>query len=515
MAKTKAAPKGKAAARVALKVPKAPQTAGARDVYTNQASNTGFYTSSQVNAGAYAPYRISLDYLQLLYAYRGSWIVRAIVDTVPEDMLKEWPKIVSERTPEQIAKFESVVAETQTLQKFIENLKWGRLFGGSLAIMIIEGQNDLEKPLRLEDIDLDSYRGLIVVDRWSGCSPSSELNSDIDDPASYGLPVYYQVTTETNQNFKVHHSRVIRATGRDLPLFEKQIQTYWGMSEVEAIWQELQRRDFIESGIADLVPRASLLVMQNDMLAQMLSGVGMTQTQLSDYLMRIKAVSEAISTNGILALGQNEQLFSQSYTFAGLRDIHDASMENISGASGIPMERLGRPIAGLGNNGEMSMQVYTGGIDQKRKHQLRPGMDKLMRVICMSTWGEVPDDFEYRYAPVYVLTAKEQAELAKNRLQPIFDAFDKGLISQRKSLEEMSLQSGELQIFTTITKEDIEAADDEVLSPDLALGVDPETGKALGDGGDDGEGPPKPKGGAKDAAPWLLTFLRRISGTKV
>jgi phage-related protein (TIGR01555 family) len=507
------AAKAKAAA-AALKIKTGASTAAVKDMYMNHASNTGWATSSDVNAGEYVPYRISLDYLKLLYMYRGSWLVRAIVDTVPEDMLKEFPTVVSQVTPEQIADFDRVVSKTMTLQKMIEGMKWGRLFGGAIAIMILSGddQKDLSKPLVLDDIELDSYRGLIIVDRWSGVNPSSELISNLDNPAEYGLPIYYSVTTEVSQTFKVHHSRVLRFIGRDLPLFEKQIQTYWGMSEIEAVFQELQRRDFIEAGIADLMSRAHVFVMKEPMLAQMLSGVGLTQQQLTDYINRVRAVSETVSTNGFLTLGEGAEFYSHTYTFAGLRDVHDAAMENVSGAADIPMQRLGRDAQGLGNSGEGPLQVYYDKTEQRRAHQLGPQTDKLMPVIAMSTWGEVPKDFAYKFAPIRSMTAKEKASLGKDTMEPIFDAFDKGLLGRQTTLREMKGLSTETGLFTNITDEMIEDADDTLLSPDLALtGEDPDL---LGDGG----GAPKPgkkDAGAKDSWPlWMKNLRRWMDGSQ-
>lgn len=501
--------KGKAATQAAasaLKIKTPKQADGAKDMYANAAANTGFASTSQVNAGVYVPYRISLDYLTLLHMYRGSWIIRAIIDTVPEDMLKAFPSLLTQVTPEQITDFNRVIAKTMTLQKMIEGLKWGRLFGGAIAIIILSGehQKDLSKPLVLEDVDLDSYRGLIIVDRWSGVSPSSDLISNIDNPAEYGLPAYYEVTTEVSQTFRVHHSRVLRFTGRDLPLFEKQIQTYWGMSEVEAVFQELQRRDFIESGIADLISRAHVFVMKDPMLAQMLSGVGLTQQQYNDYVMRMRAVSESISTNGLLNLGEGAEFFAQSFSFAGLSDIHDAALENVAGAAGIPPERWGRSVSGMNNNGEGSMQIYYDSTDQKRKHELRPVFDKLIPIICMSVWGKVPDDLDYTFPPIRTMSAKERAELGKSQLEPVYDAFDKGLVGRQTTLRELKGLSAENGLFTNITDEMIEEADDETLDPDLALGA----GGDGEDGGGGGEGPTKPEDGAKDARPsWWKSFL--------
>jgi len=462
------------AIRKKLKAPSQKQANAAKDMYANPASNTGFGSTSQVNAGTYIPYRISLDYLKLLFMYRGSWIVRAVVDTIPEDMLKEFPALETQQKAEDIAEFDKMVANTMTLQKLIEALKWGRLFGGALAIIIIKGDNDLSKQLKIEDVDIGSYRGLIIVDRWSGVNPGAELISDLDNPAEYGLPKYYQVTTETNQNFTVHHSRVLRFTGRDLPLFEKQIQTYWGMSEVEAIFQELQRRDFIEAGIADLVSRAYVMVMKEPMLAQMLSGVGLSQQMYVDYVNRLRAVSESITTNGILALSEDGELQSQAFTFSGLSDIEQNTMRNVSAACGIPVSRLfGTLSGGLGDNGDSDLQTYYDTIDQKRKRELRPIFDKLIPIMCMSEWGEIPDDLDYHFPPIRTVNDKERFDLGQAQTEPIFSAFNAGIIGRQTALRELKQASDVTGLFTNITDEDIASADDDVSMPGESNIADP------------------------------------------
>ncbi len=107
--------------------------AGVGDMYANPAANVGFGTTSLVNGGRHVPFRISLDYQRLVFMYRGSWIIRKVVDTKPQDQLKAFPTITGKLTPEDIAAFDRVIASTCTLQKYIEGRKWGRLFGGALG----------------------------------------------------------------------------------------------------------------------------------------------------------------------------------------------------------------------------------------------------------------------------------------------------------------------------------------------------------------------------------------------
>jgi phage-related protein (TIGR01555 family) len=389
------------------------------------------------------------------------------------------------------------------LQKFIEGRKWGRLFGGALGVIIIDGDNDLSKPLILENVQPDSYKGMIVVDRWSGMSPSSDLITDRNRPSEYGLPVSYQIYTEASESLKVHHSRCLRFVGRDLPLFERQIEQYWGMSEIECILDELQRYDFGMAGVADLISRANVMVFQNDMLNQMLSGLNLTQQQMADYAARMQAVSETISTNGLLALGENEQLFTHQYAFGGLSDVMKMQMTALCGAAGYPFSRLfGDTQTGLGQSNEGDLQNYYDTCDQERRQKDRPLFDKLIPIICMSTWGEVPDDLDYAFAPIRTMNSKEKADLAQVQSESITGYYNAGLLGRKTSLREIKTTSQETGLGTNVTDEMIESADDEVQVP---LEIEQEEARAgteeFGEGknGVEVEKKMPDKGGTKDS----------------
>ena len=123
----------KVAAAARLRLPAPAQESGAKDMYANPAANVGWGSTSLANGGRHVPFRISLDYQKLVFMYRGSWVIRAVVDTKPQDQLKAFPSIISQVTPEQIACFEKVVAKTATLQKYIE--------GGS-GVVYLEGRSE-------------------------------------------------------------------------------------------------------------------------------------------------------------------------------------------------------------------------------------------------------------------------------------------------------------------------------------------------------------------------------------
>lgn len=60
-----------------------------------------------------------------------------------------------------------------------------------------------------------SFRGLYILDRWMGITATNGLVLEAGDP----VPEYYSITdAEGHTAARVHHSRVIRFTGRELPM---------------------------------------------------------------------------------------------------------------------------------------------------------------------------------------------------------------------------------------------------------------------------------------------------------
>ena len=190
------------------------------DSFSNPFTRLGVGQMNLLEAAEYPVTRMTQNYPFLNSLYRNDWIARRVIDTIPEDMLKNWFDLQSQLTPDQINQFETVVRTSHLKKQLLEGLRWGRLFGGAAGIIVIEGQeNMLDEPLDLDMVLPGQYKGLIIADRWSGVYPDSDLVQDLGDP-DFGTPEYYTFSmseTELTYGVRVHHSRVIRFMGRDLP----------------------------------------------------------------------------------------------------------------------------------------------------------------------------------------------------------------------------------------------------------------------------------------------------------
>lgn len=102
-------------------------------------------------------------------------------------------------------------------------------------------------------------------------------------------------------------------------------------------------------------------------------------------------------------------------------------------------------------SGESDLRNYYDMIVQEQEAKLRPILNKLLPVLCMSVFGAVPDDLDFEFDPVFEPSDQERADLAKCGTDNIVTAYNAGLISQRTALREMKQQSSRTGTWTNIT----------------------------------------------------------------
>lgn len=451
-----------------------PQKVKTRDSFSNPLARLGYGMPNMLEATEYPLTRLTKNWQLMNSLYRSHWVVRRLIDTVPSDMLKNWIKIKTQVPPDELNRIDKLIRTTQLKKRLLEGLRWGRLYGGAAGVILIEGQGDmLDEPLDLDTVMPGSFKGLLILDRWSGIQPlSTEVVTDLNDP-DFGLPERYVITTETiSKGIEVHHSRIVRFTGRDLPYWEKQQEMHWGAAEMEHVFDDLKKRDNTSWNIAALVFNANLRVMKIKDLAQIFTTLD--EQALQDLYNVYQAQNWLQSNTGTQILGSEDDFQTFQYAFSGLDKVYENFMMDVAGAAEMPVTKLfGRTATGLGQSNESDMQNYYDSIEEKQEADLRGPLDRLLPILFMSEFGAVPDDLDYDFNPVRRPSAKESSDLASTRTAAIKDAYDSGLISQKTALREMRQMSEETGMWTNITDEDIENADDSThtgeMLPDLSL----------------------------------------------
>jgi len=431
----------------------------AKDAFSNPAARLGFGTMDLTQATDYPLTRLTQNYELLTSLYRDNWIVQNIVTTIPDDIIRKWFDIKSSIAPEYIDKFNRLQRVTHIREKIAAGMYWGRLYGGAVGVIMIKGQDDLSEPLDLEIVMPDSFLGLMILDRWTGVYPGGELVTDPGDP-DFGLPNYYTIRDEERGYMvaNVHHSRVIRFIGRELPWLEQVTEQYWGESEIEAIYQEIVKRDNVAANIAGLTFRANLDYMEADGLDQLL---GTANVEMQRRFWNTMAAQSIMESNfGMRIINKGEAIHNRQYTFTGLPDVYDRVMMDVAGAARTPVTKLfGRSPAGMNSTGESDMKNYYDYIDSVREGSFRGIIERLLPVMALSAWGMIPDDLEITFPQMEEANPKELAEIAQARTNAIITAYQSNLIDKATAMKELQAISEETGLFAKIKDEDVTAGE--------------------------------------------------------
>lgn len=444
----------------------------ARDSFQNFAARTGYGTASLIEGTDYVLTRLTQNYNLMIALYRNSWLARRVVDVVPNDMMKNGWKFESDITPEEDKRLRKAERVTRIKASLLEGLKWGRLYGGAAGLLLIDGQEDLEDPLDLDSIMPGDFKGLLITDRWLGCYPQSiETVEDINDP-DFGLPKYYHFRNGLQgKTITVHHSRLVRFWGDDLPTWEKIAEMYWGASVIEAVFEEFKKRDNASANLSNLIFQANLQVIKKESLEQLLTALP-DQAQ-KNFLQTMTAINQLQSSQSKLILGKDDDFQTFQASFGGLHEIYECFMMDVAGATQIPVTKLfGRSPAGLNATGESDMRNYYDLVEHNQENRLRPALEKILPVFCLSVLGYIPDDLEYTFNPIETPNDKDIADINKSKTDSVVSVHQAGIISDQLALKELK-QSGEgYGMWTNITDEDIEKASDTVDKMDMMGGFD-------------------------------------------
>ena len=450
------------------------------DAFSNPGARTGFGELNLINTTEYPLTRLTQNWSLLTSLFRSSWIVQRVCSIIPEDAMTDLRMEIPNYDNDKLDEVAKVLNKTKVRKKIIEAIKWARLYGGAAAIMMIDGQDDdMSQPLRVKDILQGSFRGLFVVDRWSGIYPSTEL---VSNPASpdYGLPRWYEIRDESGViQYRVHHSRVLRFTGTEMPYYEEIAEQYWGTSAIEAMYDDLVRRDNVTHNIANLTFKACLSVYEIEDLDQIFATAS-ASAQNRMYSM-IQAMSILESNLGVKLVNKGDGVQQLQYGFGGLPEVLDGAMLDVSGSTAIPATRLfGRSPAGMNSTGESDEKNYHATLEQQRATHIYPALEKLCPVICMSVFGEIPENAEFKLPPLAEMTPNEKQEVIDKQSAYMERLFSMGLIPGDTLLNAVRNAQSDMGIASTITDEDVESMKGKYLK-DVSPQADPFSGAFGGD----------------------------------
>lgn len=448
------------------------------DSFTNFTANLGYGTNNVGSGTTYGFHPLSRERQLLEWMYRGSWVVRKIVDAPADDATREGIAIEGDMKPDDIDALMQHWDSLQIWKRFTSTLKWSRLYGGCIAVIMIQGQ-DMSTPFRIETVGRDQFRGLLVLDRWQVYPQIDDLVTDFG--ADYGLPKYYSVVNDARSvpRMKIHHSRCIRFDGIELPYWQKMAENEWGLSIIEPLWDRMIAFDSATQGAAQLVYKAHLRVLKFPRFREI---VALGQGQAYQGLVNTIAAIRSMQTNeGLTVLDAEDEFQANTYSFAGLSDMLVQFSQQVSGAADVPMTRIfGQSPAGMNSTGESDLRNYYDGVKSGiQEGRLRQPVTMLLDLTHRSLTGQpLPRGFGFKFKPLWQLTDTEKADISTKHVANVDALVAGNVIGVATALKELRQSSETTGFGSNITDEDIEAAEAAPPAPGFeGLGEPPEPGR--------------------------------------
>jgi uncharacterized protein len=447
------------AAKTALKSDeKARNLAKTADSLQNFAANLGIGLDNQLTASTYGFNPITRNRTLLEWIHRGSWLGGVAVDVVADDMTRAGVDLRGDIEPDDIEHLERAATSLNIWPCISDTIKWSRLYGGSLGVMMIDGQK-METPLRLETIGKNQFKGLLVLDRWMVQPSLSNLVTEYGP--DLGNPKFYDVIADAPAlpRMRIHYSRCLRLDGVRLPYWQRMQENLWGISVIERLYDRMVAFDSASTGAAQLVYKAYLRCYKIADMREIISAGGPGEANLIkfvDFMRRMQSIE------GVTLIDAKDDLAAMAQpSFAGLSDAMLQFGQQLGGALQIPMTRLfGQSPTGMNATGESDLRTYYDGIKQQQQRYLLVPLTRIYRAMAQSEGIKLPEGFTLDFRSLWVLSDEAKATIAGQDMTTIMGYVNGGVWSPKTGLKESRQLSKLTGRGTNVTDADIKAASD-------------------------------------------------------
>lgn len=370
--------------------------------------------------------------------YRDSWLAKKVINSVAEDMVREWFKV----TVQDDNDFDFVQIEKKWgLRGLVEEaLRWSRLYGGAGIIIGTKGSL-LSEPL--DQIKQGDLLFLRVVDKFL-LIPGALIDEDIESP-NFDLPLAYLMQPS---NLEIHWTRVIRFEGQSLPKQAWLENQRWGDSELQHIFESIKSYDSIKVSIVSMFYEANVDVLKVNQLTELLAD----KDGEEKVIKRFQTAALMKSFNRVFLIDSDEEYEKKSNSFTNLADIWSRFVSDVAGAAEIPITRLfGETPGGLAATGKGELINYYDMISNKQQTDLLGNVEKLVRYLILNEFGNELE-FEIEFNPLWQVPESELAAVRKTRADTDKIYYDMGVVTSAEIARE--LLNG--KVYSAMTEESIE-----------------------------------------------------------
>lgn len=353
--------------------------------------------------------------------YEGNGLFARIIDAPAEEAMKAGFELDGIKDTNLIEFYEAALDDLDWEETCITAIKWARLFGGSIAVMLVNDGNGIDEPLDWKNIH--SIDGIRVYDR-SVVQPdyNSMFSYNPEDPFRargnmIGVPEFYNINSKYG-SFTVHESRCLVFKNGVLPEnCSNSIYEMWGMPEYIRIKRAMRDCELAHGNGPKMLERAIQAVYKVRNLSELL------QTDAGEDIVvkRLQTIDLARGLlNSIAIDSEGEEYDFKTFTFTGVSEIIDTTCNQLSALTSIPQTILfGRSPAGMNSTGESDMENWYSFVGRIQKRMIGRNLRYLLSVIFQAgvMTGEIDEipPISPKFRPLWSLSELEEAQLEQTK----------------------------------------------------------------------------------------------------
>lgn len=357
-------------------------------------------------------------------------------------------------------------------------IKWARLYGGAIVVMLVDDGKILEDPLDWEEVDsieeLRVYeRAIVEPDYQSMYDHNPETVKKRG--SKFQMPEFYTVNSPYGQ-FKIHESRCLIFRNGRLPE-----STMYSNYRFFGIPEYIRLKDAMKDTVVAHADSVKLLERCIQAIYKMknLSSYMETQEGEDKVLRRLEVIDLARGIlNSLVIDAEGEDYDFKTMTLSGVKDIIDSTCNLLSALSNIPQTILfGRSPAGENSTGEGDLENYYNFVGKIQKMMLKKNMRIVLDLIfsCGKKNGDIEEipNYKVKFLPLWSLSEKEQAEVDNiNATTEQTKAITAQVYVDMQALDASEIRTG-LKRNEEYTINDLLNEEDDLNLADL-LGIDTE-----------------------------------------
>lgn len=341
------------------------------------------------------------------YQYNG--LFSKIIDRPAEEALKHGIEYnISDQT---LADFlDDALDRLDWEEKATTAIRWARLFGGAVIVMLLDDGRGLEEPVNWQDIrsveELRVYERAIVQ----------------PDPNCYltGKAEYFDISSTYGGFFRVHRSRCLVFKNGSLPEYATPQQYfYWGLPEYVRIRRDLSIALHTHQSAANMIDKSVQPVYKQRGLQSTLAGPDGDDKTLKRLL--VLDASRGMMNSVAIDMDGEDYSF-QTFQLSGASEILESTYSLLSAVTCIPQTILfGRSPSGENATGESDLENYYNFVEGIQKRMLKKNIRTLLKAVVQAGVydGSIaePQTIKPTFKPLWSLSEAEQATVELSKAQ--------------------------------------------------------------------------------------------------